>query len=114
MKNSYNKTKWVDNKTPVCAQYLNKIEDAIGEIYEKGLGYDELVQGDGITVGDDINGKAISVDTSVVRSSSVNGIEWLYGEPETPEIKKLYFILDPDTNKLSKILLGSVIIFQLN
>lgn len=114
MKNSYSKTKWVDNKTPVCAQYLNKIESALGDIYAKGLEYNELIQGNGIIVEDDINGKSISVDSSVVRSTSVTGIEWLFEEPETPEMKKLYFILDPDTNKLSKILLGSVTIFQLN
>lgn len=114
MKKSYNKTKWVDNKTPVCAQYLNKIEAALGDIYTKGLEYDELIQGDGITIEDEINGKSISVDKSVVRSTSITGIEWLYEEPESPEIKKLYFILDPNTNKLSKILLGSVTIFQLN
>ena len=43
MKNSYSKTKWVDNKTPVNAQNLNKIKEAIGDIYTNARDYDDLV-----------------------------------------------------------------------
>ena len=76
MKNSYSKTKWVDNKTPVNAQNLNKIEDAIGDIYTNALDYDDLVPGEGIEMNvTDEGKKEISTSPGVMFSDSCTGIE---------------------------------------
>lgn len=114
MKNSYSKTKWVDNKTPVNAQNLNKIEDAIGDIYTNALDYDDLVPGEGIEMNvTDEGKKEISIAPGVMFSDSCTGIEWTLEEPETPEKNKLYFILNAIEKSLSKIMLNGVTIFQI-
>ncbi|MBR2246835.1 MAG: hypothetical protein IJ880_07425 [Bacilli bacterium] len=114
MKKSYKKTKWIDNKTPVCAQYLNKIEDALSEVYEKAIESDDLVGGTGVRVDTNSSGeKEISLGSEVMMSTTCTGIEWCQGVPETWERNKLYFILDPTTKELDKIMLNGITIFNI-
>ena len=84
---TYQKTKWVDNKTPVNAKNLNKIEDAISDLYNS-MG----------------NGNA-------VQSQTVKKLEWVTGTVEEPEDNVLYFILSEETGKLSSIQIGSNTIY---
>lgn len=114
MKKSYKKTKWIDNKTPVCAQYLNKIEDALSEVYEKAIESDDLVGSTGVRVDTNSSGeKEISLGPEVMTSTTCTGIEWCLSAPETWERNKLYFILDPSTKELDKIMLNGITIFNI-
>lgn len=114
MKKSYKKTKWIDNKTPVCAQYLNKIEDAISEVYEKAIESDDLVGGAGVNISTNSSGeKEISLGSEVMISTTCTGIEWCQSIPETWERNKLYFILDPSTKELNRIMLNGITIFNI-
>ena len=115
MKSSYNKTKWVDNRTPVNAQNLNKIESALSDLYTNALQGEEIIEGEGVSINDSkAGGRVISVDNTVQRSQTCTGIEWVTEEPETPEINKLYLILDGETRLLKKIVLNGVTIFNVN
>lgn len=115
MKKSYTKTKWIDNKTPVNAQNLNKIENALSEVYEKAMESSDLVEGNGIVINTDGNGrKEISTAPGVLMSTTCTGIEWSQKEPEKWERNKLYFILDPGTKELAKIMLNGITIFKNN
>ena len=117
MKNTYNKTSWIDYRTPVCANNLNNIENAIGDLYENALDVSEIEAGTGISLeknsaGVDGNNIRVSVDNSVMKSSSCKGVEWVLGDQETYEENKLYFVLNPDTRKLEKIILDGIEIFN--
>lgn len=115
MKKAYNKTKWIDNKTPVNAQNLNKIENALSEIYEKAVEKDDIVQGTGIKIDTTSEGKKeISLGEGVLMSSTCTGIEWYQAIPTTWERNKLYFILDPQSKELSRIMLNGITIFRNN
>ena len=46
MKNSYIKTTWIDNKTPVNAANLNKIESALSDLYTNALSSSEILEGE--------------------------------------------------------------------
>ena len=113
MKNSYNKTKWIDKKTPVCARSLNKIEDALGDLYANAIDSREIEEGDGINIENTDEGFSFNVDESVMRSDSCTGIEWTTEEPGTFEEKTLYFILDPETGQLDRIMLNGITIFKI-
>ena len=71
MKKTYNKTSWIDYRTPVCANNLNNIENAIGDLYENALDVSEIEAGTGISLeknsaGVDGNNIRVSVDNSVM------------------------------------------------
>jgi hypothetical protein len=50
MKNTYQRTNWVDNVTPVNADNLNKIEGAIDELYSGSVGISQLRKGKGVDI----------------------------------------------------------------
>lgn len=117
MKKTYNKTNWIDYRTPVCANSLNKIESALEDLYENALDINEIKAGSGIdlesnSAGVDGNNIKISVDNSIMKSSSCKGIEWVLGDQESYEENKLYFVLNENTKKLEKIILDGVEIFN--
>lgn len=111
MKKTYNKTKWIDGKTPIDANKLNKLEDAIKDIYDNAIESGMLTEGDGITITSDGMNLKISTGKEVMKSNSVTGIETVIEVPETYERNKLYFVLDPDTKDLKDIVLNGITIF---
>ena len=111
MKNTYSKTKWVDNKTPVNADNLNKIENAINKLFVEAVDKDTIIEGDGINVSKN-DGVKINVDSTVLRSDSCRGLEVVESEPEEPISGKIYFIVDSETKKLKKVQLNSITIFE--
>lgn len=106
MKTNYNKTNWIDKKTPVNAQNLNKIERAITDLYNNALGKDDIVPGSGIEIETDESGNKI------ISSEKKTEIEVVTESPETFESNTLYFILDPETKRLTKIMFGDVTIYE--
>lgn len=50
MKNTYQRTNWIDNVTPVNADNLNKIEEAIDELYSGSVGISQLKKGKGVDI----------------------------------------------------------------
>lgn len=50
MRNTYDKTIWEDNKTPVNAENLNKIENALDELYSGSVGISQLKEGKGVDI----------------------------------------------------------------
>jgi len=114
MKTSYIKTKWVDNKTPVNAKNLNKIEEALGDLYENAIGKDEIVGGTGIDIDTDEEGqKVLGVSDSVMMSNTCSGFEFIEDElPNNYDRNKIYFILDSETKTLIKIMLNGITIFE--
>ena len=115
MVKNYNKTVWKDNVTPVNAANLNKIENAIGELFESTLGAANISAGDGIDVNvmDNNKGVEIKVNESVQRSSTIKRIESIIdSENNVYEDDTLYFVLDPDTNKLKKLILNGIRIYE--
>lgn len=115
MKSEYIKTRWVDNKTPVNAANLNKIESGLNELFLGALGKDELVEGDGIEITTNKNGeKVIGISDNVQTSNTCTGIEFVSTIPSTPERNKIYMILDPSTRMLSRIMINGVTIFRNN
>lgn len=113
MKNIYIKTTWIDNKTPVNAANLNKIENAISDLYNSALASSDFVQGDGIKISTTSDKKLeFSVSESVVRSSTVSGLEFIYEELDVYKVNCIYFILDQGTKKLKKIIINGVTIYE--
>lgn len=113
MKEIYTKTTWIDNKTPVNAANLNHIESALADIYNTAVSSSQLVQGDGIKITTDCNKNvSISVDNSVMKSDSCTGVEIETKEVESYEKGKIYFILDPETKKLKKIVINAVVVYE--
>lgn len=114
MKNTYTKTTWIDNKTPVNAANLNHIESALADIYNTAVSSSQLTQGEGIKVTTDCDKNVkISVDNTVMKSDSCTGVEIETSEPaEGYEKGKIYFILDPDTKKLKKIVINAVVVYE--
>lgn len=111
MKSTYNKTRWVDGKTPVNANNMNKLESAIKELYDGALEVGMIQAGDGIKVSttDGINLK-ISVGDEIMKSSSIQGIEVITELPGTLERNKLYLLLRDGS--LDSIILNEVTIFN--
>lgn len=112
MKNTYSKTNWVNDKTPINATNLGKIESAISDLYTNAIDASDIISGDGIGVTTSGTGKKISVDKTVMRSSNCVGIDWVDSVPDNPVENKLYFVINSDTKQLSKIMLGSITIFS--
>lgn len=122
MKATYVKTKWIDNKTPVNAANLNKIEDSLSFLYNNALGLTDVVEGKGIKVSIDSEKKElqIGVGSDVMTSSNINGIEYAFDNGSCTcachgeEYKKgtLYLVLNRDTKKLVYIALNGVKIFE--
>lgn len=112
MKTNYSKTTWIDNKTAINASNLNKIENAVSDLFSGALGNDQVLGGTGITVSSDgVGTKTISINSNVQNSTSCTGIEIVTEEPGTPANNKLYLILGTD-GKLSRIMLNGNIIFN--
>lgn len=51
MIDSYEKTEWVNNETPLNASNMNKIEDRLSEL-DNAIEFDELVGENGINISD--------------------------------------------------------------
>lgn len=68
MKTNYNKTRWVDNKTPVNAENLNNIENGISNLYSNAISPSELIGGDGIRVSSLEDGISINLNFNMVDS----------------------------------------------
>ena len=129
MKSVYVKTQWIDNKTPVNAANLNKIENALHTLYSNSLGYSDIKEGEGIKV-EVTADKEVKISTSpqVLKSSNISGIDFiLEGEENdnttcgcnctccdipTEEKGILYFVLDPSTKKLKSIKINGVKIYE--
>ena len=113
MKNVYIKTSWIDNKTPINAANMNKIENAISDLNINALSPSEIVEGEGINISQTKDKKLeFSVAENILRSDSCSGIEVSQGHPSVMDQGKLYFILDPDTKKLAKIMINGVAIYE--
>jgi hypothetical protein len=113
MKKSYSKTNWINGKTPVNSTNLGKIETAISDLYSDAIGKDEILEGDGISIEETESGLTFNLSGNVQRSETCLGIEYSLGEPDHTEEKKLYFVLNPTTKKLEKIILNGVVIFEI-
>lgn len=112
MKSIYVKTKWVDNKTPVNASNLNKIEDAIYNLNASSVSYSDIVGGDNIDVSTD-NNKNVTISTkNVISSTTCNGIEFISEDIEEYEEGKMYLVLESSTNKLKKIVFNKIVIYE--
>lgn len=115
MKGNYMSTNWEDNKTPVNAANMNNIERGIKNLYQNAIGRSDLVPGNGIKIGTTKEGSLeVATTDQVVKSTSCKEIEFVKGELGLYENGILYFILDPDTGKLKKIMLGKVVIYEVN
>lgn len=116
MNKSYTKTTWVDNKTPVNAKNLNKIENALSELYETAATEDQYLPGNHITIIDsesDPYKKVISTSEDLLSTSTFKGIEYVFNEPDDPVLGVLYFVLDLETKQLLKIMIGPTTIFKI-
>ena len=125
MKNNYIKTTWIDNKTPVNAANLNKIESALYDIYTNALSTSEILEGDGIHISDSScstdcygnggsKGIQISVSDRVMQSDSCRGIDIVTDQSSILQFEKdrLYLFLNPETKSLVKIMINGVTIFE--
>ena len=92
---------------------MNKIENAISDLYINALSPSEIVEGEGINISQTKDKKLeFSVAENILRSDSCSGIEVSQGHPSVMDQGKLYFILDPDTKKLAKIMINGVAIYE--
>ena len=122
MKATYIKTKWIDNKTPVNAANLNKIEDSLSYLYNNAIGLTDIVEGKGVKVSIDSDKKElqIGVNSEVMISSNINGLEYIFDNGSCScachgsDYKKgvLYLVLNKDTKKLVYIAFNGVKIFE--
>ena len=124
MKNNYIKTTWIDNKTPVNAANLNKIENAISDLYTNAISPSEILEGDGIRIADATSssdcygntkkGIQISVSDKIMQSESCKGIDVVTDASSILQFEKdrLYFFLNPETKSLVKIMINGVTIFE--
>ena len=114
MRNIYIKTTWVDNKTPVNAANLNKIENALVDLYQNALSVSDFSEGNGINLNITEDRKLqVSVSNDVLTSNSCCGIEVLTYEPLDTQNGILYFIVDQNTKKLVKIIINNVVIYEM-
>lgn len=67
----YKKTFWVDGETPVNAQNMNKIEDAIQELADTSLKCSNLEAGEGISISSSCGKVTISQETWKVPSAAI-------------------------------------------
>lgn len=115
MKKVYIKTTWIDNKTPINAANMNKIESAISDLCSSAISYSDLVKGEGIDINVDTTSKnvTISTDKTVMKSRTCTGFEVITEEQESYEENKLYFLTDSGTKKLKKIILNGIAIYEM-
>ena len=115
MKNIYVKTTWVDNKTPINAANLNKIENAVSNLYQNALSASDFKEGKGIHLEVKQDKKLeISVSEDVVSSCTVCGIEVVTSySHDIAETGVMYYVIDPETRKLTKIVFNSVTIYEM-
>ena len=74
MKTAYNKTRWVDNSTPVNAENLNNIENGISGLYSNALGLSELIEGNGIEIKNKVSDHIktdILIITTIIHADTV-------------------------------------------
>ena len=124
MVNNYIKTTWIDNKTPVNAANLNKIESAISDLYTNAISPSELLEGDGIRIadvtcnsdcyGNSSKGLQISVSDRVMQSDSCCGVDIVTDQSSVLQFEKdrLYLFLNPETKSLVKMVINGVTIFE--
>ena len=116
MKNNYFKTKWVDNRTPVNAANLKKIENALVDLYDNALSPSEIIPGNGISI--DITKDRelqISVTGDFISSNTCIGFEILVDQGiNVEELDKdvLYYLLDPNTSEILRVALNGVVLFK--
>lgn len=113
MKSIYIKTTWIDNKTPINAANMNKIENALSNITTSAISYSDLVKGDGININisEDKDVK-VSVDNTVMRSNTCNKFEIISEELDTYNNDILYLVLDSNTKKLKKLIFNGITIYE--
>lgn len=109
MNQNYKKTQWVDGKTPIDAEKLNNIENAISNLFSQTLSASDI-KGDNSTVKvttDDEDGD-MKVKISILPLFKTVSVEEL--ETTILDNDKLYFITQIDEesgeNKIVKIILG--------
>ena len=114
MKNSYIKTTWIDNKTPVNAANLNKIESALSDLYTNALSSSEILEGDGIRITNTTKGIQFSVSDRVMQSDSCKGVDIVTNTLDILQFEKdrLYLFLDPERKTLVKMVINGVTIFE--
>lgn len=113
MKKIYIKTTWIDNKTPINAANMNKIETTLSDLCSNSISYSDFVKGEGIDIKVDTDKNVkISTDSTVMRSNSCVGFEIITEEQENYGENKVYLLTDPDTKKLKKIILNGVAIYE--
>lgn len=112
MKGNYMRTNWIDNTTPVNANNLNNIERGISNLYQNALSRSDISEGEGIKLGTGKNGELEISTKDTVRSSSCVGIEFIEEELGVYVDGVLYLLLDSETNKLKKIILNGIVIYE--
>lgn len=112
MKGKYMRTNWVDNTTPVNANNLNNIERGISDLYQNALSRSDFSEGDGIKLGTGKNGELEISTKDTVRSSSCVGIEIISEELDMYVENTIYLLVDSGTNKLKKIILNGIAIYE--
>ena len=115
MRNSiYVRTNWVDNKTPINAANLNKIENAISDLYTNALSASDFTNGSGIELNITSDKKLeFSVSNDVMKSNSCCGVEIITEEPTEMANGVLYFMIDSETKILKKIIINGIAIYEM-
>ena len=111
MNKTYIKTKWVDGKTPVNAQNLGKIEQAIYDLYLKTIDKGSIVGKGNIVTETDENGNLVITQKELIQSKSLVAIEYSNVEPETKLDGYLYVIVRED-GQVKKIYHGKTLIME--
>lgn len=93
----YIKTEWIDNKTPVNAKNLNKIENAIETLYLDSLDVSKIRGVNGIKVVTKDNGE-VEISGNIQVVPEVEGQSYDTG--------KVYFVLDPGTQKVKGLVVA--------
>ena len=134
MKEKYNKTRWQDNRTPVNAANLNKIENAVENLYDHAISPSQLKEGKGIVIRSTQEGDVeFGVDDNIMTSGSIHRMEYVIENPVASQTKPncpccvdengkdimtikgvLYLVLDRYTKKLKYIVLNGAKIFEVN
>lgn len=115
----YIKTKWVDNKTPVNAENLNKIENALEALSTSSISYSQIKEGNGVEISSGESGDiTIGVADNVMMSTSgIAGMDVILHDPRCNcpgplQRGVIYLVLDKETKKLLYLLFNGVKIFE--
>ena len=114
MKKKYTKTNWVDGKTCVGANLLNKIESGIEGLYQNAVEMSQLVGGEDISIQkneEDNLVVSIKEDNSLLRSTGISEVEFGEELPNEPKSTGLYFTRDSRTGKFS-VYYGNSLVFS--